>query len=209
MNIGIIGAGKMGGNLARLWAEKGHRVKITSKSIDEAEQAVKAIGSNASSGSVQNIVDTSDIVLLAVPYSEIRDVAQKAKSWQNTLIIEIINPVTPDLQELEIGFTTSAAEEIAKLFKGSKVVAAFNTIPSPVIETGNTDFNGEKASVFYCGDDEMANKKAQRLIEDAGFDAVYSGKLSNARYIEPAAELIIQLAINGLGANISLKLLKR
>lgn len=209
MNIGIIGAGKMGGSFARIWASKGHKVKLTSQTTEETEQVVKSIDSNTSSGSVEDIVKFSDVILLAVPYSAIRDVVTKARSWQDTIIIECINPITPDLQKLEIGFTTSAAEEVADLFKGSKVAAAFNTIASPVIENGNPDFNGEKASVFYCGDDESANKTAQMLIEDAGFEAVYSGKLTNARFIEPAAELIIQLAMTGLGANISLKLLKR
>lgn len=209
MKIGIIGAGKMGGNLARIWAAKGHNVLLASKNKEEAEQFVRLIGENASVGTIQEITEKSDVILLAVPYSAIQDVFSKAITWENTIIIECINPVTSDLQQLEIGFDTSAAEEVAKLFKGSRVTAAFNTIASPVIEKGEINFNGIKPSVFYCGDYDGANKITHKLIEDAGFEAVFSGKLSNARFIEPTAELIIQLALTGLGADISLKLLKR
>jgi predicted dinucleotide-binding enzyme len=46
----------------------------------------------------------------------------------------------------------------------------------------------------YCGDDERAKDTAAELIRDAGFDPVDAGPLRIARYTEPFALLVAQLA---------------
>lgn len=54
-------------------------------------------------------------------------------------------------------------------------------------------FRDEKATVFYCGDDSAAKQAAAELIRDLGFDAVDAGDLTNARYLEPLAQLLVNL----------------
>jgi predicted dinucleotide-binding enzyme len=78
-----------------------------------------------------------------------------------------------------------------------RVVAAFGNVPSEVL-FGVFDARRRKAkrpSLVYCGDDPDANEVAAGLIRDVGFDPVDLGPLRTARYTEPFALLVGQLAI--------------
>ena len=54
-----------------------------------------------------------------------------------------------------------------------------------------------RPSLVYCGDDSKSKEIAAELIRDAGFEPVDAGPLRNARYTEPFALLIGQLAYEG------------
>ena len=209
MKIGIIGSGNMGGSLAKFWAEKGHSVLLTSTSPEQTAEVAKSIGHNTVTGSTSDAVSYGDIVVFAFPYESLKDVISKGGSFKNKIVIDLINPLTPDVKGLLLGFETSASEEAAKLIPDAKIVKAFNTISAPVLKSGNIKFKGIPPDVYYCGDDEEAKSVVKKLIEDIGFEAIDSGPLSNARYLEPIAEFVIQLAILGLGDDIAVKVLKR
>ncbi len=209
MNIGIIGSGNMGGSLAKFWAEKGHKVLLTSTTPEQTVEVAKSIGHNVSTGSTADAVAHGEVVVFAFPYESLKDVISKGGSFKNKIVIDLINPLTPDIMGLLIGFNTSAAEEAAKLVPDAKIVKAFNTISAPVLKSGNIKFKGIAPDVYYCGDDEKAKSVVKKLIEDTGFEAVDSGSLSNARYLEPISEFIIQLAIQGMGDDIAVKVLRR
>lgn len=209
MKIGIIGSGNMGGSLAKLWAENGHKVLLTSTSPEQTALVAKSIGKNAVTGSTADAVAYGDVVLFAFPYESLNDVISKGGSFKNKIVIDLINPLTPDIKGLLMGFTTSASEEIQKLIPDARVVKAFNTISAPVIKSGNIKFNGVAPDVYYCGNNEESKAVVKKLIQDIGFEAVDAGILTNARYLEPIAEFVIQLAILGLGDDIGIKVLRR
>jgi NADPH-dependent F420 reductase len=209
MKIGIIGSGNMGGALAKLWADKGHNILITSTSPEQTEAVAESIGKNVATGSTAEAVSYGDVVVFAFPYESLSDVISKGGSFKDKTVIDLINPLTPDIKGLLIGFTTSAAEEIEKLIPDAKIVKAFNTISAPVIKSGNIKFNGTVPDVYFCGNDKAAKAVVESLIQDIGFEAVDSGPLTNARYLEPISEFIIQLAILGLGDDIGVKVLRR
>jgi predicted dinucleotide-binding enzyme len=208
MNIGIIGSGNMGKNLARLWAEKGHNIYITSNEPEQTKAVAESIGRNISPCSVKELADNCGVIVFAFPYESLDDVLSKTGTLSGKTIINIINPLTPDLLGLQLGFDTSASEVIAQKMPGANIVTAFNTVPSPVFESKDYRYGEKRSSVFYCGDDKEAKSVVHGLIEDIGFEAVDSGPLTNARFIEPMGEFVIQLAFGGLGANIALKLMK-
>jgi len=100
--------------------------------------------------------------------------------------------------ELVVAHTSSGAEELAKKIPKARVVCAFNTVPSEVLLVvfeGRGKSN--KPSLLYCGDDSSAKKAAAQLIRDVGFDPVDCGPLRMARYTEPFAMVIAQLAYSG------------
>jgi len=76
----------------------------------------------------------------------------------------------------------------------------FNTIPSEVLfgvyEARRTS---TRPSLVYCGDDKASKAVAAELIRDVGFDPLDAGPLRIARYTEPFALLIGQLAYEGEG----------
>ncbi len=208
ITIGIIGSGKMGGNLARLWANAGYAIYITSNNLESTQKLAETINKNVVCCDIKELMSKSDVVLLAVPYEALEDISKHKELLNGKIIMDCINPLTPDALEMLIGYDNSAGEEVARLFPESKVVKAFNVIASPVLESDDVRINSVSPSVFYCGDDAESKQVVNKLISDIGFEPVDSGMLKNARYLEPMAELLIQIAFGGLGANIAFKLLK-
>lgn len=207
MKIGIIGAGKMGGNLARHWARAGHRTLINSLSEDDTDNLINRLGNRAKKCTLEELVRDSDVILLAIPWSSVNEVLNSV-SFKNKIVIDCINPLTDDFKNSLIDSNSSSSEEILKLYPEIRIVKAFNMVASPTIENETISFSEENPTLFYCGNDEEAKKIVHQLAEDIGFDAVDAGDISNARYLESMAAFIIQLAFKGLGANIAFKLLK-
>jgi 8-hydroxy-5-deazaflavin:NADPH oxidoreductase len=102
--------------------------------------------------------------------------------------------------KLVVGQTSSGAEELAKKVRKARVVAAFQTVPSEVlfgVYEGRR--KSRRPSLVYCGDDNAAKGVAAQLIADVGFDPVDAGALRIARYTEPFALLVAELAYEGDG----------
>jgi len=71
-------------------------------------------------------------------------------------------------------------------------------VPSEVLfSVFETRDREPRPSLVYCGDDKKAKDVAARLIRDVGFDPVDAGPLRIARYTEPFALLVAQLAYEG------------
>ena len=87
---------------------------------------------------------------------------------------------------------------------------AFNHVYAELLERGAV-FGDQRASVFLCGSDEKARAEVCRIVDELGFSPVDLGDLENARYLEPAAALIVEL-VRGRGfdaENAALHLLTR
>jgi predicted dinucleotide-binding enzyme len=186
--IGIIGAGNMGAAFAKRLAAAGHRVAITATDASHAEQAARAAGAGARAVPAAEVARGADLLILAVPYGAAVDALRAAGDLAGTTVIDISNPLKPDMSGLAVGHTTSAAEEIQKAAPDAKVVKAFNTIFAQVL--GGT----AAAQVFVAGDDANATARVRALAESAGFEAVDAGPLANARYLEPVGMLNIYFA---------------
>ena len=210
MNIGIIGSGHMGSGLGRIWAKKGHSVIFSySRSSEKLTTLASAIP-NAKAGTPAEAAAQSDVVLLAVRWSNVPDALKQAGDLKGKIVIDCTNPLKPDMSGLALGHTTSAAEEIEKMAPGARVVKAFNTAFAQVYQEGNRLFGSRMATMFYCGDDAEAKSTVSRLINDIGFEPVDSGPLTSARYLEPLAMLVITLGYGqGMGTNIALNLIRR
>jgi NADPH-dependent F420 reductase len=210
MKVAVIGTGNIGSGLGKLWAKRGHHVMFGSRTPEKAKSLASEIGGNASGGSVAEAARFGEVILLSVPYHAAAEAVQACGDLAGKVVLDCTNPLNRDMSGLVIGFDSSAAEEIAKVAKGAKVVKGLNTIFAQINQSGNPDFNGQVPSVFYCGDDSEAKGKVAQLIRDAGYEPVDSGPLRNARYIEPLAMLMIQLGYSmGLGPTVAPKLLRR
>lgn len=208
MKIGFIGSGNMGGALAKRFAAAGHQVMLSSRQKEKAEACAKECGKNASTGSISDVVEFGEIVVLAVPYAEVPSALKSAGSLEGKILLDVTNALAPDYSGLAIGFLTSAAEEAAKLVPQAKVVKAFNTVFAQVV--ANPNFSDEKPSVFIASDNEDSKKKIMGLALAIGFEAYDTGPLKNARLLEPLGMLNIALGFQlGMGTDIAFKLMKR
>jgi predicted dinucleotide-binding enzyme len=105
-----------------------------------------------------------------------------------------------DNTDLVVAHTSSGAEELASMIPKARVVSAFNTVPSEVLfGVYEAKSKGRRPSLVYCGDDEGSKAVAAELIRYMGFGPVDAGPLRIARYTEPFALLIGQLAYEGEG----------
>jgi 8-hydroxy-5-deazaflavin:NADPH oxidoreductase len=199
MRIGILGSGLMGGKLGNLFARAGHDVVFSyARSEQKLKRLAREAGKNATAGMPAEAVKGADALLLAVHWSRIDDVFKQAGDVSGKIIISCSLPMNDENTELIIAHTNSGAEELAKRIPEARVVAAFNTVPSEVLfNVFERRRNKNLPSLVYCGDDRKANKIAAELISDVGFDPIDAGPLRIARYMEPFAMLVAQLAYEG------------
>jgi predicted dinucleotide-binding enzyme len=101
----------------------------------------------------------------------------------------------------------SAAEDVARLTPGAKVVKAFNTLGAD--QFAQPRFRDQTASMFICGDDSGAKSTVAALTAELGFEVVDCGPLANAAWLEALAKLWIYLARNQTGREVAFKLLRR
>ncbi len=201
MRIGILGSGLMGGKLGTIFARAGHDVVFSyARSNDKLKRLARDAQGNARAGTPAEAATDADALLLAVHWSRIDDVLKQAGDLSGKVILTCCLPMDAGNTKLIIGTTMSGAEELAKKGQRAHVVAAFQTIPSEVLfGVFESKGNETRPSLVYCGDDQSAKNVAAELIHDAGFDPVDAGGLRIARYTEPFALLVGEIAYDREG----------
>jgi len=199
MRIGILGSGLMGAKLGTIFARAGHEVVF---SYARSEQKLKKLAQQAKGkahpGTPCEAAQDTDAVLLAVHWSRFDDVLKQAGDLSGRVVVTCSLPMNDDNTELVVAHTSSGAEDLAKKIPKARVVAAFNTVPSEVLfGVHEAKRKATRPSLVYCGDDRRGKEVAAELILDVGFDPVDAGPLRIARYIEPFALLVGQLAYEG------------
>jgi hypothetical protein len=209
MRIGIIGSGNVGGTLGSRWAQAGHEVAFSSREpqSEKMKELVAKAGPTARAATPDAAAQTSDVVVLSIPWNAAKEAIESLGDISGKVIIDAINPLLPDLSGLQLGTTTSAAEQVAAWAPRARVVKCFNSVGFNIM--ANPAFGAEKAVMFYCGDDASAKQTVKQLTEELGFDAVDAGPLRQARVLEPFAMLWISLAFGGHGREIAFRLLRR
>ena len=188
MKVAIIGSGNVGKALGGSIARAGHDVVITAADPAHARAVAGQIGATPADTN-RDAVASADVVILAVWYSTaVDEVAPEiADAAEGLVIVDVTNPVKPDLS----GLTTngrSAAEELQQRLPGASVVKAFNTV------FGSNQANPRpEVQVHVAGDDPDAKQKVQELAQSLGMSAIDAGGLSAARVLEGMALLNMQI----------------
>jgi len=180
MKIGVIGAGHIGSNAARLFVKAGNEVAIAnSRGPQTLEPLVEELGDNAEAVTVEEARDFGDIVFISIPLGRISELP--TNGWENKIVIDT-NNYYPDrdgnIAKLDSGSTTSS-EMLLQHIPGARLVKGFNTIWFEHLRSqGNTDLPlDQRRAIFIAGDDSDAKAVVARLIEDIGYAAVDTGFL--------------------------------
>lgn len=206
MNIAIIGTGKIGGMLGRLWARQGHRIIFASRhpGAPKLEALLAQVGAGAVAAPVAEGVAQAEVVLLAVPYRAMGPALAAAGDLAGKILIDPTNPLGP--QGLLVGHTDSAAEQAARLAPGARVVKAFNTVGWDSL--ANPRVAGSTVTLPIAGDDADAKAAVAALAAELGFEVADAGPLEASRLIEPLALLWIRFSMSlGPGHRVGIKLL--
>ena len=192
--ISIIGTGGMAAAIGGRTAKAGYTVEIINRDPAKARALANKLGAGATTGTYGAAL-ASDIVILAVPYgSAAAVVTDFGEALDGKVIIDITNPVAPDMSGLVTPHGSSGAQEIAKGAPAdAHVVKAFNTIFGHVLA------KGERLDAFLAADDAEAKARASTFIESLGLRPLDVGGLQMAQTLEALGLMMIGLAKNGAG----------
>lgn len=195
-SISIIGLGNMAGALAGRALAAGNAVEIIGRDPAKAGKLAASLA-GATTGTA-GTTPAGDIVVLAVPYATASAVVEEyGDALRGKVIIDITNPVSPDLKGLVTPDGSSAAEEIAEAAPAdAHVVKAFNTLFSHVLAAGPAD--GRPMDVFIAGDDVQAKARVSAFIESLELRPLDTGELSMARTLEHVGLLAIGLVTHSV-----------
>jgi predicted dinucleotide-binding enzyme len=192
--ISIIGTGGMATAVAGRIAKAGHTVEVLSRDPAKARALADKLSAGATTGTYA-AAPAGDIVILAVPYgSAAAVVTEFGDALDGKVIIDITNPVSPDLTGLVTPHGSSGAQEIAKgTPAGAHVVKAFNTIFGHVLAKGG------RLDAFIAADDPKAKARVSTFIDSLGLRPLDVGGLHMASTLEALGLMMIGLAKNGAG----------
>lgn len=188
--VGIIGTGDMGDSLGPRFAELGYSVVYGSRNPDseKAQNVVKLTGDDARVTTQKEAAQAGDIVVLAVPWPPMETVAQNLGSLDGKIVIDVSMPSNQGEDGYPVSLVeTSSAEMIQSWNPGARVVKAFATLASYVID--NPDVVGGPVTVPIASDDREAKEQVARIIAAMGLDPVDAGPLRLSREIEALQRL--------------------
>jgi hypothetical protein len=191
MRIGLIGAGHIGGTLARLFVQAGHQVAVSnSRGPQTLVDLVKSLGENAKAATLEEPAEFGDVVVVSIPTKAIRDVPVVPLAGK--VVIDTNNYYAQrdgQIAELDDDSTTSS-ELLADHLKNARVVKAFNRLRADhLAERGTPAGTPDRLAIPIAGDDQDAKKVVAHLIDEIGFDAVDTGPLSSGRLFQPGTSL--------------------
>ena len=182
MRIGIIGAGRIGGNAARLLAATGHEVKLSfARDPAKLDALAGEIGERASTGSPAEAARFGEVVVLSVPWSTIDDALAQAGSLEGRIVVDTTNQFGSGPMPAE---GQTAAQFNAARMPGARYTKSFNTLTSAFQAAAAGRSGPERVVLFLCGDDADAKRVVAGLIEDAGFASVDVGGSADAAVME-------------------------
>jgi 8-hydroxy-5-deazaflavin:NADPH oxidoreductase len=182
VRIGILGAGRIGGNAARLWSRAGHDVLISfTRDPDSLPARAAELGDHVGAANPAHAVGVADVVMLAVPWDAIDEALRQAGELAGKVVIDATNQFGSAAKP---GPHQTVAQYNSARMPGARYVRAFNTLTSSFQAEASGRPSSNRAVMFLCGDFPEAKRIVSSLIEDAGFAAVDVGSAADAALME-------------------------
>lgn len=179
MKIGIIGAGNIGGTIARKLVAAGHVVKLAgAKGPDDIRDKAEEIGAIpvASKDAVKDV----EVIVLSIPFASVPDVAGLFADVPADVVLIDTSNYYPQfgtrIAEVDDGKPESvwSSEQL-----GRAVIKTFNAaLAKTLAEGGKAAGAAGRIAMPVAGDDAAAKAVAQKLVDDAGFDPLDAGDLA-------------------------------
>lgn len=193
--IGIIGAGHIGGNIARFLTQSGHDV-VVSFSQDPAKLGALAAATGARAATPAEAAAHGEIVVVSVPWGVV-DAALEQAGGADALAGKTVLDTTNQFGQVGGRFGVlgldgrSAAETNAAKAPRAAWVKAFNTLTAGFQASSSGRTGPGRVVMFYATNADAAAAAAEALISDAGFDAVRTGTLArtDVGHQEPKGDL--------------------
>jgi 8-hydroxy-5-deazaflavin:NADPH oxidoreductase len=184
--IGLIGAGHIGSQIARLAVSRGFAVVISNSRGPETLTALVAeLGPTARAATAVDAAKAGDIVVVTVPLKNYREVPVGPLAGKVVIDTNNYYPQRDGhIPELDNESTTTS-ELLQAHLPTSKVVKAFNHIYAAQLTTdGKPSGSKDRRALVIAGDDREAKATVTDLLDKFGFDAVDAGPLKEGWRIQ-------------------------
>ena len=182
MRIGIIGAGRIGGNVARQAVRSGHDVTLAfSREPGRLEALAADLGEGAAVATAAQAAGSADVVVLSVPWSVIELALKEVGPLDGKLVIDTTNQFGSG--PMPAPGQTAAAFNAARM-RGSRYTKSFNTLTSAFQEEAAGRTGADRVVQWICGDDQDAKTVVAGLIEAMGYAPVDFGGVAGCAVME-------------------------
>ncbi len=169
MDVAIVGAGRIGGNIARQLAGAGHQLVLSfARDTAKLEQLAAEIGGRVASPA--EAVSASDVVVVSVPWGALPEALERAGSLEGKIVVDTTNQFGAG--PMPAAGLTAAAFNAARM-PGSRYTKSFNTLTAAF--QAQVAYRDPAVVQWLCGEDEQAKATVSGLITDAGYVAVDLG----------------------------------
>ena len=181
MRIGIVGAGRIGGNCAAQLAKGGHEVKLSGRDPSKLEPLAAEIGDAASVGTPAEAKAFGEVVIFAVPWDGFDAAVAAAGPLEGKILIDTTNQYGSS--EMPADGETGASFHAARV-PGARYTKSFNTLTSAFQAEAAFRPEAERVVQWVCGDDRDAKAVVMGLVSDAGYAPVDLGSNADAAAME-------------------------
>lgn len=182
MRVGFIGAGRIGGMIARQLAPAGHSLVLSfARDVDRLAALAAELGVSATIGAPAEAVDGSDVVVISVPWSTLPEALAQTGPLTGKIVIDTTNAFGPGPRPT--AQQTQAAFNAGRM-PGARYTKCFNTLTSQFQAEVAHRPAEQQVVQWICGDDADAKQEVETLVRDAGFVPVDLGGTADCAVME-------------------------
>lgn len=185
MKIGILGAGLIGGSLAKLAVDRGHEVMLSSRHPDALAGLAAEIGCRT--GTLVQCAGFGELCIMAVPLMALDSLPVSALTGK--VVIDAMNyyPERDGAIAALDERTITTSELVSARLPGARLVKAFNAILARDLpDDSRVPVPSGRRALPIAGNDKVANRLVAELHEAFGFEALDTGPLAESWRFERA-----------------------
>ena len=178
--IGIIGAGHIGSQLARVAIAQGYDVVLAnSRGPETLDGLVAELGPKARAATVTEAAEAGDLAVVTIPLGAIGSLPAAPFAGKTVIDTNNYYPQRDGVIDALESEQTTTSELLQAQLPGARIVKAFNHIGAAhITEHAQQAGSAGRRALAIASDDEAAKAEVSAIIDAAGFDVLDLGALA-------------------------------